>query len=66
MLLTRIERYLRFTRTPPTRFGRDVLHDPNFVLNLRDGREPRASTTRRVQAYLDQHEAEYTQPGQPR
>lgn len=66
MLLTRIERYLQFTRTPPTRFGRDVVRDPNFVLNLREGREPRASTTRRVQAYLDQHEVAREQPGQSR
>lgn len=56
MLLHRIERYLRSTRMPPTRFGRNVLRDPNFVFNLRDGREPRDATTQRVQAYLDAQE----------
>ncbi len=56
MLLHRIERYLRSTRMPPTRFGRNVLRDPNFVFNLRDGREPRDTTTQRVQAYLDAQE----------
>ena len=56
MLLHRIERYLRSTRMPPTRFGRNVVRDPNFVFNLRDGREPRDATTKRVQAYLDAEE----------
>lgn len=57
MLLHRIECHLRMTKTTPTRFGRDALGDPNFVLNLRDGRAPRPSTTRRVIAYIDQREA---------
>lgn len=56
MLLQRIDAYLRSTRTAPTRFGRDALGDPNFVLNLRDGREPRASTAIRVHKYLDERE----------
>ena len=55
MLLQRIESYMRVTRTPPTRFGRDALGDPNFVFNLRDGREPRSSTVQRVEAYLMAH-----------
>jgi hypothetical protein len=56
MLIRRIDAYLRRTRTAPTRFGRDAVGDPNFVLNLRDGREPRTSTVRRVNRYLDEHE----------
>jgi len=55
MLLQRVERHLRLTRTPPTRFGRDALGDPNFVFNLRDGRQPRPATCRRIQDYLDRH-----------
>lgn len=58
MLLERIERYLRAKRMPPTRFGRNALGDPNFVFNVRDGRRMRAATARRVEAYLDAHEAE--------
>jgi hypothetical protein len=47
-----IERYLRNSGTPPTRFGREALGDPRFVLDLRNGREPRPSTTVRVLAYM--------------
>ena len=56
MLLPRIERYLKTTRTPPTRFGRLATGDPNFVFDLRDGRDPRTSTVCRVNAWLDQAE----------
>jgi hypothetical protein len=52
-LLRRIERHLRQSGTPPTRFGRDVVHDPRFVFDLRNGREPRPATATRVAAYLD-------------
>ena len=55
-LLPRIERYLRFSGTAPTSFGRQVLRDPRFVFDLRRGREPGPSTTRRVAAYLDRLE----------
>lgn len=53
MLLERVEIYLKACRVPPTRFGRDVVGDPNFVSDLREGREPRKTTTRRVLEYLD-------------
>jgi len=53
MLLRRIEKYLKATRTPPTRFGRDVLGDSRFVCDLRCGREPRPSTVRKVMSFLD-------------
>lgn len=56
MLLSRIERHLKATRTPPTRFGRDALGDPCFVFELRDGREPRPKTVKRVNAYLDEYQ----------
>ena len=49
----RIEQYLRRTRTPPTRFGREVLGDPRFVFDLREGRELRAETAARVTAWLN-------------
>ena len=57
MLLRRIERYLRSTDTPPARFGRDAVGDPNFVFDLRNGREARAKTVERVSQYLDAHGA---------
>ena len=56
-LLRRVERYLKRSGTPPTRFGREALRDPRFVFDLRSGREPRAATVRRVEAFLDGREA---------
>ncbi len=56
----RIERFLRRTDMPATRFGREAVRDPRFVFDLRLGREPRAETERRVHAWLDAHEADGT------
>lgn len=56
MLLQRVERFIKERRMPPTRFGREALRDPCFVFDLRDGREPRSRTTRRVLDYLDREE----------
>ena len=52
-LLRKVEKFLRITDVPPTRFGRDVMGDPRFVFDLRNGREPRPDTIRRVLAFLD-------------
>ena len=57
-LLIAIEKYLRRSGTPPTRFGREAVGDPRFVLDLRNGREARAKTAARVGAYLAQVQAE--------
>jgi len=57
-LLTLVERHLRNSGTAPTRFGRDAVRDPRFVLDLRAGREPRETTMRRVSAYIAQCEAQ--------
>ena len=57
MILDRIDRYLRATKTTPSRLGRDAVGDPNFVMNLRDGRQPRQATLDRVTAFLDREEA---------
>ena len=51
-LLSKIERYLRESGVPASRFGRDCMADPGFVASLRRGREPRDATIRRVTAYL--------------
>lgn len=55
-LLRRIERHLRRSGTPPTRFGRDAVRDPRFVFDLRNGRMPGEATSGRVAAYLDEVE----------
>jgi 2,4-dienoyl-CoA reductase-like NADH-dependent reductase (Old Yellow Enzyme family) len=52
-VLRRIERYLRRTNTPATRFGREAVRDPRLVLDLRNGRELRSHTAARISAYLD-------------
>jgi len=56
-LLSTIERHLRRTGVPPTRFGREAVGDPRFVMDLRRGREPRPSTIERVVAYLSTQDA---------
>lgn len=52
-LLREIEKFLRRSETPPTRFGREALGDPRFVFDLRRGREPRPDTIRRVRNFLE-------------
>jgi hypothetical protein len=52
-LLREVENYLKTTNVPSARFGRDVMRDPRFVFDLRNGREPRSRTEKRVRAYLD-------------
>lgn len=56
MILERIDRYLRSSKTTPSRLGRDAVGDPNFVMNLRDGRQPRQATLDRVIAFIDREE----------
>lgn len=53
MLITRIERFLRETGMPWTKFGRLVVRDPRFVQDLRNGRTPRDATERRVEHFMN-------------
>ena len=53
-----IEKYLRHSGTPPTRFGREAVGDPRFVLDLRNDREPREITAQKVIAYMARQLAE--------
>ena len=52
-LLCQVEKFLRISDIPPTRFGREAMGDPRFVFDLRNGREPRPATIRRVLAFLE-------------
>lgn len=52
-LLRIIENHLKQTKVAPARFGRDAVGDPRFVFDLRNGREPRASTITRVCRYME-------------
>ena len=51
-LLREVENFLRISRISATRFGREVMRDPRFVSDLRNGREPGTRTVCRVRAYL--------------
>jgi hypothetical protein len=51
-----VERFLRRTGMPATKFGRLAVNDPRFVLDLRNGREPRVGTSRRVIDFIATHE----------
>lgn len=56
MILDRIDHYLRSSKTSPSRLGRDAVGDPNFVMNLRDGRQPRQATLDRVIAFIERQD----------
>ncbi|WP_420141228.1 hypothetical protein [Sphingomonas sp.] len=47
-----VERHLRRTGEPPTVLGRRAVGDPNLVKTLRNGRELRPATEKRLHAYL--------------
>jgi hypothetical protein len=55
MLITRIERFLRETGMPWTKFGRLAAHDPRFVEDLRNGRIPRPATQSRVEHFMNMY-----------
>lgn len=52
MLIRQIERFLRDTGMPWTKFGRLAVHDPRFVEDLRNGRTPRPETAARVTSFM--------------
>lgn len=57
MLLRRIERFLRETEMPWTKFGRLAAQDPRFVADLRNGRVPRDETIARVDHFMKTYHA---------
>ncbi|MXO73625.1 hypothetical protein GRI40_00100 [Altererythrobacter aerius] len=56
MLIRSIEKFLRTHKMAPTRFGRLAARDPRFVLDLRMGREPRPTVTRRVEHFMNTYQ----------
>ncbi|MFC4845153.1 hypothetical protein ACFO8O_00700 [Hephaestia sp. GCM10023244] len=52
-MLSKIERFLRQTAMPPTKFGRIAVNDPRLVGDMRRGREPGPRTIARIEAALD-------------
>lgn len=53
MLLRRVERFLRETEMPWTKFGRLAVRDARFVGDLRNGRTPRPETEDRVELFMN-------------
>ena len=51
-LLVKIERHLRATGVPRTRFGRDTVNDPRLVDDMRRGRVPGAEVRARIERAL--------------
>ncbi len=56
MLISRIERFLRQTGMPWTKFGRLAAHDPRFVEDLRNGRVPRENTEKRIEHFMNNYQ----------
>ena len=60
MLISRIERFLRETGMPWTKFGRLAVSDPRFVEDLRNGRLPRPAVERRVEHFMNTYRKDAT------
>lgn len=56
MLIRSIEKFLRQTGMPATKFGRLAAQDPRFVLDLRNGRIPRSGTEKRIKQFINSYE----------
>lgn len=52
MILRRIEKFLRESGMPATRFGRESVGDPRLVADLRNGRSPGMRLCARVEAFI--------------
>ena len=48
----KIEKFLKRTKMPPSKFGRLAAHDPRLVHDLRRGRELGDSLAARLEAFL--------------
>ena len=55
MLIRKIEKFLRRTNMPATKFGRLAAQDPRFVLDLRNGRMPRPHTEKRIEHFMNNY-----------
>ena len=50
---SRVERLLRKGEIKASQIGREVMNDPGFVRDLRNGRQLRPETQARLSAWLD-------------
>jgi hypothetical protein len=56
-LLSDIEAFLAKSGMAPSEFGKAAIHDPNLVRNLRDGRELRFNTVKRVRSFMQRQKS---------
>lgn len=54
-VLRKIQKFLKHSGMPPTKFGRLAVRDPRLVGDLRNGREPGARMVRRIETFLAEH-----------
>jgi 2,4-dienoyl-CoA reductase-like NADH-dependent reductase (Old Yellow Enzyme family) len=53
----KIEQYLKATKTPATRFGRESVRDPRLVYDIRNGREVGPRLAKRILAFIEARSA---------
>ena len=58
-LLREIEKFLRETEMPQTKFGRLSVKDPRLVGDMRNGREPGQKMTKRVEHFMNKWRADH-------
>ncbi|PAL24531.1 hypothetical protein [Sphingopyxis sp. GW247-27LB] len=51
-LLRRVSAFLNEAEMPPSLFGREAVRDPQFVFDLRRGRNPGRKVVTRADAYM--------------
>ncbi len=56
-----VEKFLRETGIPWSRFGREVARDPRLVHDMRLGREPGPQMRARILAYISHRRADAAQ-----
>lgn len=60
-LVATVDAHLKASGMAASRFGMEAVGDPNFVRDLRAGREPRSRVVGRVLAFIKAHNAETLQ-----
>lgn len=56
-VLQQAEKFIQDNALPPTTFGRRVNKDPRLLLDMRNGRQPREATTKRIIAFIEGYKA---------
>ena len=50
--MRKVERFLAAYDMPATKFGRLAVRDPRLLRDIRNGREPRPSMVKRIEAFM--------------